>query len=268
MTKIEWTDITWNPVWGCKNKCDYCYARGIANRFAEIMIRREDSYKNFDPVAAELFFDEKVEKIKNFQPYYFEHAMLFKKFPQKPKRIFIGSMSDIAFWKREWLITLAEEIKKYPQHSFQLLTKKPEIYRYLETIMPLNVWFGVTVTKNDELDKIDKMIIGRNPKRLIFISFEPLLEDLTDKLQYSAVNLFDWIIIGTMTGQKRRPAKISWIRFIIELARIYDIPVFVKKIEKNGEIIETIHNFPRRIRIRQFPNAKRIIINKWKIDNG
>ncbi len=33
-TKIDWADSTWNPVTGCLHGCEYCYARGIANRFA------------------------------------------------------------------------------------------------------------------------------------------------------------------------------------------------------------------------------------------
>ena len=33
-TKIDWCDSTWNPVTGCLHGCEYCYARGIANRFS------------------------------------------------------------------------------------------------------------------------------------------------------------------------------------------------------------------------------------------
>lgn len=32
-TKIDWCDSTWNPVTGCFHDCEYCYARGIAERF-------------------------------------------------------------------------------------------------------------------------------------------------------------------------------------------------------------------------------------------
>lgn len=32
-TDIEWADMTWNPVVGCKHGCEYCYARRIAKRF-------------------------------------------------------------------------------------------------------------------------------------------------------------------------------------------------------------------------------------------
>jgi len=32
-SKIEWCDMTWNPITGCLHQCEYCYAKGIANRF-------------------------------------------------------------------------------------------------------------------------------------------------------------------------------------------------------------------------------------------
>ena len=32
-TRIDWADMTWNPVVGCLHGCEYCYARDIAQRF-------------------------------------------------------------------------------------------------------------------------------------------------------------------------------------------------------------------------------------------
>ena len=32
-TKIDWADMTYNPVTGCRHKCEYCYARRQAQRF-------------------------------------------------------------------------------------------------------------------------------------------------------------------------------------------------------------------------------------------
>ena len=45
-TKIDWCDATWNPVTGCYHRCEYCYARRIAERFgcATIAIYDEDGY--------------------------------------------------------------------------------------------------------------------------------------------------------------------------------------------------------------------------------
>ena len=41
MNKIGWCLMTWNPVWGCRNHCEYCYARGIAKRFGNVMAENE-----------------------------------------------------------------------------------------------------------------------------------------------------------------------------------------------------------------------------------
>ena len=32
-TKIDWADMSWNPVTGCRHGCPYCYARKIAARY-------------------------------------------------------------------------------------------------------------------------------------------------------------------------------------------------------------------------------------------
>lgn len=32
-TKIDWCDMSWNPITGCKHGCEYCYARRMAERF-------------------------------------------------------------------------------------------------------------------------------------------------------------------------------------------------------------------------------------------
>jgi len=48
MNKIGWCDMTWNPVWGCRNNCEYCYARKIAG-FRYKQIAEKDSMKGFYP---------------------------------------------------------------------------------------------------------------------------------------------------------------------------------------------------------------------------
>ena len=32
-TKIDWCDMSWNPITGCMHGCEYCYARRVATRF-------------------------------------------------------------------------------------------------------------------------------------------------------------------------------------------------------------------------------------------
>ena len=33
-SRIEWCDHTWNPITGCLNECQYCYARKMSMRFS------------------------------------------------------------------------------------------------------------------------------------------------------------------------------------------------------------------------------------------
>lgn len=68
--KIGWCSSTWNPVVGCKQNCNYCYAKRINDRFKFI--------KDWN-------IPEWREKSFN------------KKFPKKSQRIFIGSMSEIYY---------------------------------------------------------------------------------------------------------------------------------------------------------------------------
>ena len=96
MTKIEWTDYTWNPVWGCKSNCDYCYAKNIAKRFAKPMSEKNMEY------GTEMEALQIEEELKNFLPTWLPNNFN-KHLPKKPSKIFVGSMSDIAFWKMEWI---------------------------------------------------------------------------------------------------------------------------------------------------------------------
>lgn len=71
-------------------------------------------------------------------------------------------------------------------------------------------------------------ILMAKKAKLKFISIEPLLDSLRlnvlDGLRY-----FDWIIIGRLTqfGHKYDPSKI-WIDFIVQTAKKFRIPIFLK----------------------------------------
>lgn len=64
-TKIEWADSTWNPITGCRHKCPYCYARGIANRF----VSRKGCHL-VEPETYKLGDDGSETYEINEQPYY------------------------------------------------------------------------------------------------------------------------------------------------------------------------------------------------------
>lgn len=213
-TKIEWCDFTWNPVWGCKNNCEFCYARKINDRFKII--------KNWNN-------PEWIEN--NFN----------KTFPKKPSRIFINSMSDITFWRPEWMKKVLNKIKEYPKHQFFFLTKDAYFYSNLKCSKN-SIWLGVTANTRDQyVYSSCNMRENVNQKYRKFISIEPIFEPM----RFFTL-VFDWVIIGAETGNHKNKVipKKEWIEEIRIFCEQNNIPYF----EKNS--LQKIVDRPL---IQQFP---------------
>jgi len=200
--KIGWCNMTWNPAVGCKRNCDYCYGRAMNERFG--FIKKWDSPE---------------WKEKNFN----------KRFPQRSQKIFIGSMSEIRFWKREWISKVFKKVKGYSLHTFQFLTKYPYIYHRLE--FPPKAWLGFTVTINKDLANgilhIKKLRdFSLNGKYLYFVSIEPILEEINPL----DLIFLDWVILGAETGKRKGKIipKKDWIERIVKFCQDNDIPVYLK----------------------------------------
>ena len=239
-TKIEWTDITWNPVWGCDGGCKYCYAKGIANRFAKQIAKT-----HFGKYSKE--YEQKVADLKAFKPTVLPYKLSML-FPQKPKKIFVNSMSDIAFWDKETQLYVIGRMCAAETHTFQILTKFPEKIQYLD--FPNNVWLGVTVENQTAADKrIPKLLKIKAGK--LFVSLEPLQSAVSfmNIRQYDSENkhiasyqvlkeitgcrdsnrkAIDWVIIGGQTGHNAKPMHINWVRNIINDCERFNVPVFFK----------------------------------------
>ena len=223
-SKISWTESTWNPVIGCKNNCGYCYAREINNRFRFIKFWNEPT-----------LIDNSFEK----------------KFPKKPQRIFVGSMSEIFYWKWEWMVRVIEKIKEYPQHTFMFLTKFPEVYaKYL---WEKNCWYGVTMTEDK---RIEKAFCIPTRKGIKFLSIEPILEKID--IEYIDEYNPNWVIIGAETGNRKEkviPNK-EWVLDIIRYCVLNKIPYYLK---------DSLSNYYGGYRgYKQFPNKGGEIIEDPK----
>lgn len=228
-TKIDWTDMTWNPVWGCENNCPYCYARGMAKRFGTNMAMMETKYRyennrypKCDP-HKNYKYQKRYEDLVAFKPIWLQKNF-DKKFPKKPSRIFVNSMSDVAFWRPNWMAYVLKRIKEYPQHTFQLLTKNPEVY--LEYDFPSNCWLGVTLSDPNEHNLIPWGLFVGIPN-LIFLSIEPMQKPL-EELRY--LKDYGWIIIGAETGNRKGKVipERKWIEDIVNHCKRSKIPVFLK----------------------------------------
>jgi len=222
--KIGWCDMTWNPVVGCLNHCEYCYARKIAKRFWKQMLIIEFRYYCRQKPSWTWHGKYYSDLLSNFKPA-FLYSQFDKKFPKKPQRIFVGSMSEIYYWKDEWLEKVLEKTKLYPQHIFQFLTRYPEVYdRY---IFPKNCWLGVTITREKDFERgIPYLFV--TSCNITFVSVEPILEYISPR-PFSNANI-DWVILGAETGNRKGKIipKKEWVESIVKYCRYKDIPVYLK----------------------------------------
>jgi protein gp37 len=222
-TKIEYGDFAWNPVIGCLRGCPYCWARGFAKRFWNTYYNNEYRYRK--PIGEPVILRA---NLITFKPTFLEHNFA-KEFPKKPSTILVGFMSDIAYWNPEWIERVLNKIKEYPQHKFVFLTKDYKVYNNYK--FPRNCLLGITITESYFFIKTvgDYIPLGQNIKNKYILNIEPINSRI-DFFDLRGIEMYSWIIIGAETGNRKGkiiPEK-SWIESIVNQAKTYDIPVFLK----------------------------------------
>ena len=203
MSKIEWTEKTWNPASGCtkiSDGCKNCYAETMAKRLKAMGIKE---YEN--GFAVTLHPSRLREPLER----------------KKPTMYFVCSMGDLfhedvpfEFVDRIWAVMAAAS-----QHTFQILTKRPDrMNEYLKQqkysqnyvgiamariagaegkirdfSQPLtNVWLGTTAENQEQADKRIPILLD-TPAALRFVSIEPMVgainltkleKDMSDGTRY------------------------------------------------------------------------------------
>ena len=232
-TKIQWTEMTWNPITGCtkiSDGCLNCYAARMAKRLKAMGNPR---YINeFEVTVHEDLFEVPLH-IK------------------QPKMIFVNSMSDL-FHKDvsdDIIVKIFETMNKAQWHTFQVLTKRPERVLAMEQAglikWSYNIWMGTTVENDKYLERVDKL--RETSARIKFLSCEPLLSSLKD------INLekIDWVIVGGESGPKSREMKKEWVLELKDLCEKASIAFFFKQWgginkKKSGRLLDgkTYDDYP------------------------
>lgn len=225
-TDIEWCDATWNPMTGCSpisEGCEHCYARALARRFDDKLGYTADGHGSFWP----RFHPERLD-----QPLHW----------RKPRRIFVCSMSDLfheAFDYQQ--VDLVRDVMRHrPQHTFMVLTKRPEAMRKYVTewsAFSPNVLLGVTAENQQRADERIPVLLD-TPAAVRFVSLEPLLGpvDLTPwSHEWNSSFLggprssLDWVIVGGETGPGARPMDPEWAADVWVQCMKARVPFFFKK---------------------------------------
>jgi len=124
-SKIEWTNATWNPIAGCSlvsPGCTNCYAMRLAHRLSHVGGKTQAKYAGLTEVVNGNPVWNGMVRLAD------ERTLTAPLRWRKPRRIFVNSMSDLFHEDvpDEWIDQVSAVISACPQHSFQVLTKRPE----------------------------------------------------------------------------------------------------------------------------------------------
>jgi len=208
ISKIEWTEATWNPVTGCSKVspgCAHCYAEAFAERFRGVPGHPYE--RGFD---------------LQLRPERLEEPLLWK----RPRLIFVNSMSDL-FHEAvplHYIQQVFEVMRRADWHTFQVLTKRGVRLRELAPRLewPENVWMGVSVENQRWTARIDDL--RTVPAAVRFLSCEPLLGPL--KLDLRGIH---WVIVGGESGRRARRMNPEWARDIRDQCTSAGVPFFFKQ---------------------------------------
>jgi len=211
-TTIEWTEQTWNPTTGCTKispGCKHCYAEVMAKRLKAMGARGYENGFNLS------ILPERLE-----QP--------LKR--RKATTYFVNSMSDLFHNDIPFgfLDQVFDVIKRTPQHTYQILTKRSvRMRKYFSSrgrVVPDNVWLGVSVENRKfglpRVDDLREINAG-----IRFLSVEPLLEDI-GKIDLRGIH---WVIVGGESGPKARPMNAEWVETIKDQCEQDSVAFFFKQ---------------------------------------
>jgi protein gp37 len=208
-TRIEWTEMSWNPTTGC-NKisagCKFCYAEVMARRLKAMGL---DKYRNG--------FKLTVHEDDLRTPFSWK----------KPRIAFVNSMSDL-FHKDiplNFIKKVFKVMNENPQHVFQILTKRADILLKYDQELKWthNIWMGVSVENEKVVDRID--LLRKTHAKTKFLSCEPLIGPLPN------LNLknIDWVIVGGESGRTPRPMEPEWVLDILNTCEKAGVEFFFKQ---------------------------------------
>lgn len=228
-TKIEWCDEVWNPITGCtpiSEGCQNCYAKRMAKR-----LRGRFGYPDFPNEFKVTFHPDRLDLPLKWR---------------KPRRVFVNSMGDLFHddVDTHWIDDVLEVIAACPQHTFMMLTKRPEnidhkLYEITKAhgcrelgggdYLP-NLWLGVTAENQKRADERIPLLLSI-PAAKHFVSVEPMLGpvDLTNWLCPEG-DVLDWVIAGPETGPGARTCENWWIQHLTVDCKNAGVAFFDKRV--------------------------------------
>ena len=226
---IEWTEATWNPVVGCSKVsagCANCYAERMARRLAGMA--EADTRSGRSPGKKAAYLHVLNEHGRWNGEVYLDYASVQTPFSwSAPRVIFVNSMSDL-FHERvpdDFIQAVFRVMNRCPQHTFQVLTKRPERARRLSPRLGWgqNIWLGTSVENAVVTYRVRDL--QETHAKVKFVSAEPLLGPMPE-LPVAGI---DWVIVGGESGPGARPMAEAWVRQIRDRCNEHGVLFFFKQ---------------------------------------
>jgi protein gp37 len=265
-TGIGWTQSTWSPITGCSRVsegCTRCYAESLTAtklknhpRYAGLAVLKNGEARWTGEIRCH---EDQLDVPLHWR---------------KPRMVFVNSMSDTFHEKVPDLFirTLFKVMGEAKQHTFQILTKRPERMAAVTTefqregdfatldgedgLYPFpNVWLGTSCEDQATADERIPHLL-RCPAAVRFLSLEPLLGpikigDGDGCEEWWQSNGIGWVIAGGESGPGHRQMKLEWLESIVEQCKAAGVPVFVK--QDAGPRPGMQGRIPDRLWIKEFP---------------
>lgn len=257
ITKIAWTDHTYNLGWGCTKKsagCLHCYAETWAIRMGyDVWGPGKTRKRNGAPTLHEpIKWNREAEKAG------------------QRRRVFCASMMD--WTDPEWadmLPGLWQMWRDTPWLDWLMLTKNEH---RITLSLPAdwgngypNVCMGVTA-ENQEMADRRIQILFQIPARIRFVSIEPMLGPINILKSANVGRAFipcdfswhigggiQWIIIGGESGKNCRPFVADWARDVMRQCRSAGVAVFMKQLGGYPDKHDDPVGWAEDLRVREFP---------------
>ena len=184
---------------------------------------------------------------------------------RKPRKVFVNSMSDLFHdaVPDEFIDRVFAVMALAPQHTFQILTKRPERMRdymlrlagtpgcadqvseaaramgrsitFMSWPLP-NIWLGVSCEDQKTADERIPLLLDTSAA-VRFLSCEPLLGPIDMRIatfngadSIESLEGIHWVIAGGESGPGARPCDVAWVRSIVEQCKDAKVACFVKQL--------------------------------------
>lgn len=155
---------------------------------------------------------------------------------------------------------ILEIIRKAKQHTFLVLTKRPQNFSGSDI---KNLWLGVSISTQKEADEKIPILL-QTPAAHRYINLEPMLEEINldfNKEEPDNNGCYEdrrhginWVLMGTESGPGRRPMRSEWARSIAGQCKAADVKLRIKQLDINGKVSKKMNEWPEDLRIRESSN--------------